>query len=296
MTERIRRVAITGGTHGNEFTGVYLVKKWRLYPELVQRRTFETKAIQTNVEAFKQVRRYIDRDLNRAFKSEDLKNYESVMYEDVLAKKLNALLGPKGDTSKNVDFIVDLHTTTANMGLSIVLSNESDLTLQIVAYLVKKEPQLKVYRWKGDEEDAFVDSIAKHGFAIEVGPVPQGVLRADKFLQTERLVYHILDYLDSYNRNEACWSRSIEIYDHVALVDYPRDADGDIIAMVHPQRQDRDYELIHPGDPLFLTLEGKTIAYDGERPLYGLFINEAAYYEKGFALCLAEKKTLSLKK
>ena len=59
--------------------------------------------------------------------------------------------------------------------------------------------------------------------------------------------------------------------------------------MVHQDRQDRDFELIKKGDPLFLTLDGKTINYQEDEPLYGLFINEAAYYEKGFALCLARK-------
>ncbi len=295
MREKIKRVAITGGTHGNEFTGVYLIKKWQQHPNLIQRSTFETIALQTNVEAFKQVRRYIDRDLNRAFKSDDLYNDELTRHEDLLAKEINTLLGPKGESSKNVDFIVDLHTTTANMGQSIVLSNESELTLQIVSYLASKEPDLKVYRWKGDEEDAFVDSIANHGFAIEVGPVPQGVLRADKFLQTENLVYHILDYLDRYNEGDVQFSDTLEIYDHICLVDYPRDTEGDILAMVHPERQDRDFDLIKPGDPLFLTLDGETIVYEREKPLHGLFINEAAYYEKGFALCLAEKRIVSLK-
>ncbi|MBC7825362.1 MAG: succinylglutamate desuccinylase/aspartoacylase family protein, partial [Candidatus Parcubacteria bacterium] len=32
----IKRVAIVGGTHGNEFTGAYLIKKFEQYPELVQ--------------------------------------------------------------------------------------------------------------------------------------------------------------------------------------------------------------------------------------------------------------------
>lgn len=64
--------------------------------------------------------------------------------------------------------------------------------------------------------------------------------------------------------------------------------------MVHQDRQDKDFALIEAGEPLFLTLAGETILYEGEA-LYALFINEAAYYEKGFAMCLARKQTIIIK-
>jgi len=34
----IDNLAITGGTHGNELTGVYLVKKWLSNPSLLEKR------------------------------------------------------------------------------------------------------------------------------------------------------------------------------------------------------------------------------------------------------------------
>jgi aspartoacylase len=290
----IDKLAITGGTHGNELTGVYLIKKWKKQPELLKRKNFETLFLHMNEKAIVQCRRYIDEDLNRAFKVSALNDDTLDSYESKLAKRLNSLLGPKGSSDTEVDFIVDLHTTTANMGLSIVVSNESRLTWQAIAYLCEKTPSLNVYRWKGDEEDAFVDSIAPHGFAIEVGAVPQGVLRADLFLQTEALVYHLLDFIEMLNFKDVLHlPKEVEVYDHEMLVDYPRDKKGDIIAMVHEDRQDKDYALIESGSPLFLTLEGETIVYEGE-PMYALFINEAAYYEKGFAMCLAKKRTIMI--
>ena len=290
----IKKLAITGGTHGNEYTGVYLIKKWKLQPELLKRSNFETLFLHTNEKAIQDVRRYVDHDLNRAFNVDDLANPTLVTHEAKLAKELNQFLGPKGDKDTNVDFIVDLHSTTSNMGLSIVVSNESALTWKAIAYLCQKEPALNVYRWQGDEEDAFVDSIAPHGFAIEVGGVAQGILRADLFLQTEALVYHLLDFFEKFNAGvDINLPKKLEIYDHIKLVDYPRDADGDISAMVHQDRQDRDFSLITSGDPLFLTLSGETIPYKGDS-LYTLFINEAAYYEKGFAMCLVEKKTIMI--
>ncbi len=295
MNNRIENIAIVGGTHGNELTGVYLIKKWMKNKSLVVRETFSTKLLYGNLKAIKEVRRYIDYDLNRSFKLEALEGVNEDIYESIRANDINNSLGKKGEKNTKVDFILDLHTTTSNMGLSIVVSNDSKLTWQSISYLCDKVPSLNIYRWEGDEEKAFLDSIAPHGFAIEVGSIPQGVLRADLFLETEKLVMHLLDFFEQYN-NDTLKKRSIKIeyYDHIKLVDYPRDNNGDIVAMVHSDRQDKDYELISKGDALFLTLDGDTIVYDGDESLYGLFINEAAYYEKGFAMCLARKRVKSI--
>ena len=290
----IKKIAITGGTHGNELTGVYLVKKWQNNPKLIERSNFETLTQLMNKQAIKEVRRYVDQDLNRSFALDDLADEGLDAHEAKLAKELNELLGKKGSAEFKVDFIVDLHTTTANMGLSIVVSNMSGTTWRAIAYLCKVEPSLKVYLWKGDIENAFVDSIAPHGFAIEVGAVPQGVLRADLFLQTEALVYHLLDFLEKENTEEDLdLAQEVEVYEHESLVDYPRNEQGDIVAMVHQVRQGQDFKLIEQGDALFLTLENETMVYEGE-PRYALFINEAAYYEKGFAMTLARKKMIKI--
>lgn len=68
----IRRVAIVGGIHGNELTGVYLVKKFEQFPQLIHRASFETFILLGNPQAFEVGRRYIDKDLNRCFHSQDL--------------------------------------------------------------------------------------------------------------------------------------------------------------------------------------------------------------------------------
>ena len=272
----------------------HLIKKWLSNPSLLEKSSFSVIPTLMNEKAIREVRRYVDHDLNRAFNINDLLDESLTSHEAKLAKKINSVLGPKGASKPKVDFIVDLHTTTANMGLSIVVSNKSKLTWQAIAYLCKKEPRLKVYHWQGDEEDAFVDSIATHGFAIEVCAVPQGVLRGDIFLETETLIYHFLDFVEAYNTNTLeSLPAEIEIYTHQRLVGNPRQKDGDIIGMVHPDRQDRDFALIEDGEPLFLTFEGEMISYEGES-LYALFINEAAYYEKGFAMTLAKREFIMI--
>jgi aspartoacylase len=62
--------------------------------------------------------------------------------------------------------------------------------------------------------------------------------------------------------------------------------------MVHPNLQDQDYQPIAPGEPLFQTLEGETIPYDGDETVYGAFINEAAYYDAHVGLSFMEKVTI----
>ncbi|WP_458700465.1 aspartoacylase [Sulfurospirillum sp. 1307] len=296
MSRTIQKVAITGGTHGNELTGVYLVNKFKENPQIIKRNSFETICMHTNVGAMKKCTRYVDIDLNRTFITKDLNDPSKYLYEEILAKNINEKLGPKGAKKTNVDFIVDLHSTTSDMGLSIVIDNNNPLTWQVAAHLKEMVPNLKIFRWEGDtNEVSFLNSITKDGFAIEVGPIPQGVLRADLFFETEKLIGHILDYFENLNTNKITTKyKEIEIYDYVKLVDFPRGENGDLNATVHPNLQDNGYYKLRKGDPLFITLDGKIIQYLEEKDLYALFINEAAYYEKGFAMCLTEKKIINI--
>ncbi len=98
----IKNVAITGGTHGNELTGVYLVKKWQKNPKLVKRSNFKTTTKLMNKRAIKEVRRYIDQDLNRSFSLDDLSNNKLDSYEAKLAKEINSILGKKGSSNPNM--------------------------------------------------------------------------------------------------------------------------------------------------------------------------------------------------
>lgn len=68
-----RKVAIFGGTHGNEMSGVTLVNLWVKNSAEVQRRGVETKPFITNPRAVEKCTRYVDTDLNRAFSPENLR-------------------------------------------------------------------------------------------------------------------------------------------------------------------------------------------------------------------------------
>ena len=77
-------------------------------------------------------------------------------------------------------------------------------------------------------------------------------------------------------------------------MDYPKQQDGTIFGMIHPELQDKDYQALNPGEPIFLTFDGKTIYYEGASAVWPIFINEAAYYEKGIAMCFTQKQQINI--
>jgi aspartoacylase len=288
----IQRVLIVGGTHGNELTGAYIIKKLEQHPDQVHRSTFETTTLLANPKAFATVRRYVDKDLNRCFHKLDLQDLTRSSYEEIRAREINSLFGADGKTP--ADVIIDLHSTTANMGLT-VLTNEHPFNFRLVAYLQSANPRVKVYILpKSARRASGLPSICELGCTIEVGPVAQGVLQAEQFLQTEALIDTALNYIESQNHGEVpLFDNPLTVYQHIGTIDYPRNKSGEIQAMIHPQIQFKDYEPLHPGEPIFLTFGGEAIAYEGTSTVYPVFINEAAYYEKGTAMCITIKQQVS---
>jgi succinylglutamate desuccinylase len=182
------------------------------------------------------------------------------------------------------------------MGLTLILDNHDNFNLQLAAYLCRRIPQLKVYSsaHSGRSQDS-LRSLSRFGWGIEVGSVAQGILDAALFQNTEHLVGQVLNYLEEHNRGELklCVGQ-LDFYEYVESVDYPRDSSGNIQAMIHPQLQSKDYEALHPGDPIFLTFDYETIFYQGDSATYPVFINEAAYYKKNIAFLLTEKRRIQL--
>lgn len=73
--EPVRSVCISGGTHGNELNGVYLVKNWLKsdsHRREIERKSFQTHVVLTNLRATEQCVRFTDVDLNRQITPENL--------------------------------------------------------------------------------------------------------------------------------------------------------------------------------------------------------------------------------
>ncbi|WP_200764109.1 aspartoacylase [Nitrosophilus alvini] len=280
--ENIKKVAIVGGVHGNELTGAYLVKKWQKNPEIFKKQSLDISVFLGNPKACEINRRYVDQDLNRSFSKRVLEDHSLPEYEANRAKVLKELISGHS-------FLIDLHTTTANMGMTLVLSKKDPYSERVAAILAEKFDDIKILRWLSNDEGDFINTLTPHGFTIEAGPIPQGVLRADIFQRCEEIVYETLKIISNdINQYE---TKETVVYDIVKTVDYPRTAAGEIEAIIHPSLQDRDYKALNSGDPIFVTFDGKVIPYEGET-FYPVFINEAAYYEKGIAFCLCEKNLI----
>ncbi|CAM4537299.1 unnamed protein product [Leuciscus chuanchicus] len=251
----------------------------------VERNRLVTKPFISNPRAVEKCTRYINTDLNRAFTPENLSapDVQGLPYEVQRAKEINQMFGPKG-SSDAYDVIFDLHNTTSNMGSTLILESSTDLfNLQMVHYIKKtmaphtcsvllnEHPQLKYSTTR---------SVAKHPIGLEVGPQPQGVLRSNVFESMRTILKHALDFIELFNSGVEFPPCTVEVFRVQERMDYPRDTNGNITAMVHPHLQDCDWEPLNQGDPMFLTFDGRTILYEGASTVYPTFINEAAYYEK----------------
>ena len=291
---QIKRVLIVGGTHGNELTGVYTVKKFERYPALIQRPSLEVLTLIGNPKAVVARTRYLDRDLNRCFDFQTLDQSGNPGYEVQRAKDLAAAYGQMGQIP--IDLIIDQHSTTSKAGLMLILDQLDAFSLRLAAYVSASQPALKVYSStnSGRSHDS-LRSLATYRVGLEIGPIAHGTLHGELFQKNEALIYAILEYLEQYNTDRLdLATTSLTLYQHVGTVDYPKNNQGELLAMIHPQLQFRDYQALNPGDPMFLTFEGEVIPYGGTTPVYPVFINEAAYYEKGIALCLTEKKQYTI--
>lgn len=140
------------------------------------------------------------------------------------------------------------------------------------------------------------------GLAIEVGPIAHGTLNSELYFKVTKVLEGIFDALEHMNtkadlfntltnteklnpKNFYGLGTTLPIYENFKTVDFPRNPQGEIIAMVHPERNGKDWMEVKKGDPLFLGFQQeKVYPLEEESSLVAIFINEAAYYEKKQAM------------
>ena len=287
----LARVLVAGGTHGNEWVGAWLARKWERDPTSLQRQSFEAVALLANPRAVERGVRYLDQDLNRSF--DDPRPTPSCAWEVSRARAILDAFGPEGKTP--ADVVLDMHTTTANMGLCLIVTNREPFNLQMAAWVRRREPRLRVYAWIDDTlPKSALTTIVPRGATLEVGPTANNVVRGDLLLATERVVGLCLDFVDAFNRGDLVTRQpeALDVFVHQRSFDYPRNAAGEVTGFIHPRLQDADFELLNPGEPIFQLLNGETMVYEGESPVYPVFVNEAAYYEKSIAFSVALRETV----
>ncbi len=299
MQRPLPKVSIFGGTHGNESTGVALVSHWEQQPDEVQRQNLEVKTILANPRASERTVRYIDHDLNRCFLPEDLSGSRTG-YEFIRAREIVSSGGGEDLLSRTV--ILDLHTTTSNMGPTVILTSLTPFNLMLCAKIKEQLPQLRVITNPLERNDSpFINSLSPFGFCIEVGPVAQGALDPRIIELTRGLIKHTLDVCDdllapagsSKSPPEAPCLAEVEVFEYAETIDYPRHPRGGLKAVVHPERYGHDFVPVEQGSPLFMQWDGQVIPREQPGIYWPIFVGESAYVEKQTAMVLTSRKVLT---
>ena len=286
MTE-IGKVLLSAGIHGNEKTGIYLIKKFQKNSNLISRSSFITETLLINHQAIALNRRYCEIDLNRCFNLKDLNNNDGQLYEQLLAQKTYYEIKDSA-----IDFVIDFHTSTSNMGLTLLLSNDNPFNLQLAAYLASTNSLVKIVRPDNSKDQNRFRSIFPLGFTVEIGAIAPNVIDPFWFKQAEELTIEILNYIEETNQQQQPASpQSIAIYSLSETVYFPT-GDREIIGMVHPQIHGSDYRALNPGEPMLIEFDGNLITYGGKNTVYPIFINEAAYWENKIAMYLTTKEEI----
>lgn len=225
----LRRVAILGGTHGNETNGVFMVDGYRTPAgkRELQRPSISEVTVQlSNVGAIKEVVRFLDEDLNRQFGLEWLRDPERGTYEAQRTKVLNQQFGPKPGSfdpvkaplpvenpdapadNGAVDFCIDYHTTTSHMGCTLIVTGKDRVSLSASVYARAWLEHLGIpakifYIGMDRAEQPWAVSLGRHGVIVECGPSPWGCVRHDIVSWMRESTRRILDYIDARNRGVA---------------------------------------------------------------------------------------------
>lgn len=296
---KIQKIYVLGGTHGNEFTGAYIVKNWQLiFPKNSLPNQIPIIPLLANPKAFYKKVRYIDKDLNRAFSVHNLEKISTAHYEDERAKCINNEIGKKPNSD---NFIIDIHTTNSSMGITLMTSKKDIFKLNLLKYIcTHMKEDINVIYTKNSSDDAkrpFLNSITEHSLLIEVGGIANNILQHDIFDQVKKIVQLTIEYLNNLKNNTLHIESNIVIpaFTIVGRIRFPRDEDGNLLGVIHRDIEGQDYKKeINKDTNIFYLFDGTTIKLNREGQYYMSFINESAYYKEDKAFYLMKKIKLQV--
>jgi len=287
----INSIALVGGTHGNETSGIQLIENWQTQGLPERFSTLNVSLNIANQAALDANVRFVEEDLNRQFTFE-LLDKPSTSKEAALAKTLNNCLGPKGNAA--TDLVIDIHNTTSHMGATLIILEADAFHIQLARFVKHHMPEANILL--EDEKPylahGYLCTTGKRGVMIEVGAQPQGVLREDVYLLTQTMAEVILDFCQAFNTNTLEQYPECEVFQLEENIKFPLNAQGKRTAMIHHTLQDNDFAPLMPGAPVFRTFDGKDITWQGAQETYPHFINEAAYHKLDVAFATASRLML----
>jgi succinylglutamate desuccinylase len=265
------KIAIIGGTHGNEPVGIEVIKN--LEEKKAMSSLHEYDCFLANPLAYKEKKRFIDTDLNRTFGVKGCRKGN----EGIESKNLTSKIKGK------YDFVLDLHTTTSNMGLTVLLNNDNPLTRQAAVRIQKIMPEVKIIEgMKMNEASPYASNIIGAGLTIEVGPVANNVLDAKLIIETKKMVMAVLewDFEERYDLTNIVHYKSFGEYE------FPKDSGW----YIHPELEGTDFKELRPGAPIFINIDGAVKGFENSSSIIPFFINEAAYQDDKLALTMSKMR------
>ena len=281
-------VLVVAGTHGNELNAPWLLEQWDRQPELIDSLGLSCRRVIGNPDARAAGTRYLDRDLNRSFQPELLAG-DGQEVELRRARELLADHGPSGVSPCRV--ALDLHSTTAGMGSSLVVYGRRPADLALAGG-VQRLLGLPVYLHESDAaQTGFLVERWPCGLVIEVGPVPQGVLESRVVMQTQLALEACLQVLSEARSGLGHLPRALVVHRHLRSLDLLRDEHGQPSALLHPSLHGTDWRPLEAGAPWLRRADGTVLKLPEDAAhLTPVFINEAAYAEKRIALSLTRRE------
>ncbi len=279
---------IVAGTHGNEVNAPWLLNQWKQKPDSITTHDLKVVPVIGNPLALAAGKRYLDRDLNRSFSPEFLGDSSCCDREVLRAKELLSLYGFQGSTPCHV--AIDIHSTTACMGTSLVVYGRRPADLALAA-LIQHLLGLPVYLHEGDKTQVgFLVESWPCGLVIEIGPVPQGLLDFQIIRQTQLALEACLESLSRVGNQSTHYPDYLIVHRHVESIDFPRDLEDQPDACIHESLYGKDWFPLEKGTALFQKLDGSVIRYSGNDSLIPVFVNEASYAEKRIAFSLTKRE------
>jgi len=278
MSALKKKIFIVGGTHGNEWTGIFVVEKYaeffkQKYPQL------QLEFILANPEARKLGKRFKDEDLNRAFQFLEEKRENS--YEHSRARELKEKLSEDC-------FIIDFHTTTSNMGKTLILTSYDPLNLWVSSKVSSKFSDARIIG-SPDPHKKYLASQSEQSLMIEVGPIANGIVDPVVLEGSLALLDQILSSLSDIPQT---LNGEIDLYEEIEEISYPEDKEG-ISGYIHRDLMGKDFRPLSGGFKAFTLFNGEDVELKTNEELYPIFINEAAYYptRQAFTLCRRTRKS-----
>ena len=287
----VQKILIVSGTHGNEINPIWAVNQFHREDNKTKR-GIEYKFILGNPLAYEKGSRYIDVDLNRSFdRSEHYPYQKKNIYEINRAKFLLEKFGING--SEPCQIAIDLHTTTANMGTSIVMYGRRSEDFCLAALLQNKFG-LPIYLHENDKKQTgFLVEAWPCGLVIEIGAVAQNFYDqsiVNKFLI---IINSLREEIYKLKNKIIELPNELIVFIHQGSIDYPRDENGEIVGLIHPERMNQDWKIIKKGDPLFIDRRGRVKKYNAVKMIWPVFVGEVSYKEKNIAMSYTKREVIS---